>query len=52
MQRTTDFHNEIADSSPPQAAGVMDDATALHTALHVLNRTTRALLGLFSSITL
>jgi hypothetical protein len=37
MQRTTDFHNEIAESRLPQAVGVMDDVTALHTAVHVLN---------------
>jgi hypothetical protein len=42
MQRTADFHDEIADSRLPQAAGVMDDATALHTAVHVLNAYTPA----------
>jgi hypothetical protein len=37
MQRTTDFHNEMADSRLPQAAGVMDDATALDTAVDMLD---------------
>jgi hypothetical protein len=42
MQRTTDFHNEIAESHLPLAVGVMDDATALHTAVYVLNAYTLA----------
>src|SRR5918911_4917758 len=42
MPRTADFHDAIADSRLPQAAGVMDDATALHTAVHVLNAYTPA----------
>jgi hypothetical protein len=42
MQRTADVHDEIADSRLPQAAGVLDDATALHTAVHVLNAYTPA----------
>jgi hypothetical protein len=42
MQRTTDFHNETAESRLQQAVGVMDDATALHTAVHVLTAYTPA----------
>ena len=42
MQRTADFHDEIADACLPEAAGVMDDATALQTAVHVLDAYTPA----------
>src|SRR5215475_302536 len=37
MQGTADFHNEVADTRPPQAASVVDDATALDTAVDVLD---------------
>jgi hypothetical protein len=37
MQRTADFHDQIADARLPKAAGVVDDATALDTAVDVLD---------------
>src|SRR5712691_808931 len=37
MQGTTDFHDQIADALFPQADPIFDDATALHTAVHVLD---------------
>jgi hypothetical protein len=37
MQRTADFHDEIANTGLPQAAGVVDDAAALDAAVDVLN---------------
>jgi hypothetical protein len=37
MQRTADFHHTIADACLPQAAGVVDDATALDAAVDVLD---------------
>ena len=37
MQRTTDFHDEIADALLPQADPVFDDATALDTAVDMLD---------------
>ncbi len=37
MQRTADFHDQIADAGLPQAAGVVDDATALDAAVDVLD---------------
>jgi hypothetical protein len=37
MQRTANFHDQIADAGPPQAAGVVDDATALDAAVDVLD---------------
>jgi hypothetical protein len=37
MQRTADFHNQIADARLPQAAGIVDDATALDTAVDMLD---------------
>jgi hypothetical protein len=36
MQRTADFHDQIAAACPPEAAGVVDDATALDAAVHRL----------------
>jgi len=36
MQGTTDFHYDIADALLPQAEPIFDDATALHTAVHML----------------
>jgi hypothetical protein len=37
MQGTADFHDQIADARLSQAAGVVDDATALDTAVDVLD---------------
>src|SRR5712692_10046744 len=37
MQRTADFHYEIADALLPQTDPVFDDATTLHTAVHMLD---------------
>jgi hypothetical protein len=37
MQRTADFHNEVANACLPQTAGIVDDATALDTAVDVLD---------------
>jgi hypothetical protein len=37
MQGTTDFHHEIADALLPQPDPVFDDATALDTAVHMLD---------------
>jgi len=37
VQGTTDFHHQIADALFPQADSVFDDATALHTAIHMLD---------------
>ena len=36
MQRTADFHEQIADARLPEAAGVMNDAAALDAAIDVL----------------
>jgi hypothetical protein len=37
VQSTADLHHQIADALLPQAEPVFDDATALHTAVHVLD---------------
>ena len=37
VQGTAEFHHEIADTRLPQAKSVFDDATALHTAVDMLN---------------
>jgi hypothetical protein len=37
MQRTADFHDPIANAGLPQAAGVVDDAAALDTAVDMLD---------------
>ena len=37
MQGTADFHDQIADTDLPKAAGVVDDATALDTAVDMLD---------------
>jgi len=37
MQSTTDFHHQITDALLPQTNPVFHDATALHTAVHVLD---------------
>jgi hypothetical protein len=35
MQRTADFHDQIADAGLPEGARVVDEATALDTAVDV-----------------
>ena len=42
MQRTADFHDQIADPSLSEAAGVVDDAAALDAAVDVLDAHTSA----------
>jgi hypothetical protein len=42
MQRTADFHEQIVDPRLPKAVGVVDNATALHAAVHVLDAYTPA----------
>jgi hypothetical protein len=42
MQRTADFHDQVADACLPEAAGVVDDATALDAAVDVLDAHTSA----------
>ncbi len=37
VQGTTDFHDRIADALLPQADPIFDDATALHTAVDMLD---------------
>jgi hypothetical protein len=37
MQRTADFHDQIPDARFPKTIGVVDDATALHAAVDVLD---------------
>ena len=37
MQGTAQFHDEIANAGLPQADAVFDDATALHTAVDMLD---------------
>jgi hypothetical protein len=37
MQRTADFHDQITDARLPQAAGVVDDPTALDAAVDMLD---------------
>jgi hypothetical protein len=37
MQRTADFHDQVADARLPEAAGVVDDATALDAAVDMLD---------------
>ena len=37
MQGTTEFHHDIANALLPQADPVFDDATALHTAVDMLD---------------
>jgi hypothetical protein len=37
MQRTADFHDQVANTRLPQTVGVVDDATALDTAVDVLD---------------
>jgi hypothetical protein len=37
VQRTAEFHHQITDTSFPQTEAVFDDATALHTAVDMLD---------------
>jgi hypothetical protein len=37
MQGTTDFHHQITDPFFPQTEAIFDDATALHTAVDMLD---------------
>jgi hypothetical protein len=37
MQRTADFHEQITDAHLSQAAGVVDDAAVLDTAIDMLD---------------
>ena len=37
MQGTAEFHRQITDTLFPETDTIFDDATALHTAVHVLN---------------
>ena len=37
MQRTANFHHQIANACLPEAAGVVDDTAALDTAVDVLD---------------
>jgi hypothetical protein len=37
MQRTADFHDQIADARLPKTVRVVDDVTALHAAVDVLD---------------
>ena len=37
MERTADFHHQIADTRLPQADPIFDDATTLHTTVHMLD---------------
>jgi hypothetical protein len=42
MQRTADFHDQVANTRLPQAVGIVDDATTLDTAIDVLDAHTTA----------
>ena len=46
MERTTDFHHEIADARLPQADPVFDDATAFDTTVDMLNAQSAIVQGL------
>src|SRR3989442_1372318 len=46
MERTTDFHHEIADALLPQADPVFDDATAFDTTVDMLNAQSAIVQGL------
>jgi hypothetical protein len=49
MQRTADFLDAIANADLPQAARVVDDATALDTAVDVLERIRRRAMRRFAA---
>ena len=50
MESTTDFHHEITDALLPQADPVFDDATALHTAVDMLNAQSTIVQGLIGQL--
>jgi hypothetical protein len=50
MKSTTDFHHEITDALLPQADPVFDDATALHTAVDMLNAQSTIVQGLIGQL--
>ena len=52
VQGTTEFHHEIADASLPQADAVFDDATALDTAVDVLDPEPAVVQGLVGPLLL
>ena len=52
MQGTADFHHQIADALLPQADSVFDDATALHTAVDVLDPQPTRVQGLIGQLLL
>ena len=52
MQGTAEFHDQIADTFLPQADAVFDDATALHTAVDVLDPEPAVVQGLVGPLLL
>src|SRR5712691_11105197 len=50
MERTTDFHHEIADALLPQADPVFDDATAFDTTVDMLNAQSAIVQGLVGQL--
>ena len=52
MQGTTDFHHEITDALLPQTDAVFDDATALDTAVDVLDTAPARMAGLVGQLLL
>jgi hypothetical protein len=50
MERTTDFHHEIADALLPQADPVFDDATAFDTTVDMLNAQSAIVQGLIGQL--
>jgi len=50
VQGTTDFHHHIADALLPQADPVFDDATALHTAVDMLDPQPTVVQGLVGQL--
>jgi len=50
VQGTTDFHHQIADALLPQADPVFDDATALHTAVDMLDPQPTVVQGLVGQL--
>ena len=52
MQGTTDFHHEIANTLLPQADPVFHDATALHTAVDMLDPQPTVVQGLIGQLLL
>ena len=50
LQRTAQFHYQIADTLLPQAESVFDDATALHTAVDMLHPQPALIQGLVGQL--